>query len=231
MKYAIALFAGFLLGAALLLAGFYYNPFVGRPSLSPLAVENTNVLNLSYSSVSSKAILLTNSGASRTSTYPTGVAELWEPAVKATQLRVVELKDGRGRPAGIGIKISTPSEKTRLYRYSVLVDSVWHVYMPGIGTLGIYEQENYWSYLRDIVVPAIRAASDSWKGTWSRNMTIGPRAIGTAEVFGLAGMFDGMQSEAVESLNARAYSTLQGPVLMNATLDILMPSEELADIN
>ena len=36
-------------------------------------------------------------------------------------------------------------------------------------------------------------------------MTVGPSALGTARAFGLSGSFDGVEGEAVESMNARAY--------------------------
>ena len=49
-------------------------------------------------------------------------------------------------------------------------------------------------------------------------MTVGPGELGTARVTGLGGEFDGLQSEGVESLNARAYSVLQGPVSMSGML-------------
>ncbi len=93
------------------------------------------------------------------------------------------------------------------------------------------QTENYWAYLRDIVIPAWHSSSESWRGSWSRNMSVGPGALGTARIIGLGGEFDGLQSEAVESLNARAYSTLQGPVSMTGTLNIAIASQttSLAD--
>lgn len=226
MKYVVSLLLGVVIGALSLLAGFYLNPFVGRPTLSPLVVDDGALLNLNYSMAASQSVLLTNDGDRFTSTHPEKVAELWEPSVNRSQLRVATLMDSRGNEAGIGIKVSTPSEETQMYRSAILVDSVWYIYLPGRGTVGVYQQEDYWAYLRDVVVPAWRSSSDAWRGTWNRNMTVGPGALGTARVFGLAGTFDGLQSEAVESLNARAYSMQQGPVSMTATLDIAMSSGE-----
>lgn len=223
MKYIVSLVAGLLAGIALSVAGFYYNPFVGRTKLSPLAVTDTNNSSLSYSTVVGDLILFTNDGESISRPKPLKVAELWEPAISDSRLLVTGLIDSRGMPAGIGIKISTPSERTKLFKSRILVDSVWHIYLPGRGTIGIYQQEDYWSYLRDIVIPAWRSSSDSWRGTWARTMTVGPGALGTARVSGLSGEFDGMESEAVESLSARAYSVLQGPVSMSGTLTIMMP--------
>lgn len=225
MKYAIALVIGIVFGVLAFFVGFYNNPFVGRSELSPLAVSESGLNNLSYSAVSTKSIIFTNDGESISAPHPGKVAELWEPTVNKSELIVTSLIDSRGILAGIGVKMSTPSETTRLIDSKVIVDSVWHVYLPGRGTLAVYQQENWFAYLRDIVVPARRSSSDSWRGTWSRNMTIGPGALGTAVVSGMGGSFDGMQSEAVESLNARAYSSLQGPVQMTGTLSVIIPTE------
>jgi hypothetical protein len=54
-------------------------------------------------------------------------------------------------------------------------------------------------------------------------MTHGPGALGTARVTGGNGDFSGMSSEAVESLTARAYSAIHGPVSMNGSLTITVP--------
>ena len=225
MKYVISLFVGLIFGALLFSAAFYYNPFVGRTVLSPLAVSDSKKSVLSYSAVISDSVLFTNDGKSISHLHPNKVAKLWEPAIKDSQLLVTSLIDSRGMPAGIGIKMSTPSEKSRLFKSEILVDSIWHLYLPGRGTLAINQTESYWSYLRDIVIPAWRSSSDSWRGSWSRDMTTGPGALGTARVTGLGGEFDGLQSEAVESLNARAYSMMQGPVSMSGMLTIAISDE------
>jgi len=232
MKYLVSLLIGLLCGVALFVIGLYYNPVYGVSTLSPLAVSDSNVDSYSYSAVVSDAILFTNDGESISQPRPNKVAELWEPTINQTQLLVTSLTDSRGRPAGIGIKMSSASESSRLISGHVLVNSVWHLYMPGRGTLAIDQTENYFAYLRDIVIPAWRSSSDSWRGSWSRNMSIGPGALGTARVIGLGGEFDGLQSEAVESLNARAYSVLQGPVSMTGTLNIALAgqSASLVDV-
>lgn len=225
MKYLVSLLLGLIFGAGLFVAGFYFNPFVGQSVLSPLAVSDAEMSSLSYSAVVTDSIMFTNDGESISQPHPYKIAELWEPAVKDSQVLVTSLTDSRGMPAGIGIKMSSPSEKSSLFHSKILVNSVWHLYVPGRGTLGIDQTEGYWAYLRDIVIPAWRSSSDSWRGSWSRNMTVGPGALGTARVTGLGGEFDGLQSEAVESLNARAYSILQGPISMSGMLYIAVADE------
>lgn len=225
MKYVVSFVIGLLSGALLYVVGSYYNPFAGQAKLSPLAVSDTSNSRLSYSAVPSKMILFSNDGESVSQPHPGKVAELWEPTIRDSRLIVTRLADSRGAAAGIGIKISTPSESTQLFRSEMLIDSVWHLYLPGRGTLGIYQQENYWAYIRDIVVSAWRNSSDSWRGNWTRDMTAGPGSLNTAIVTGLGGEFEGMEGEAVEALNARAYSLDQGPVSMVGTLSIAMPDQ------
>jgi hypothetical protein len=142
---------------------------------------------------------------------------------------VTLLENARGEPVGLGIKFSSKSEQSSLISSRALVNSAWHIYVPGRGTLLVDQVENYWSYLRDIVVPARWSSGDSWKGSFFRIMTQGPGALGTGRVSGGSGEFAGMSSEAVESLTARAYSSVLGPVSMDGNLTITLPTSVSED--
>ena len=54
-------------------------------------------------------------------------------------------------------------------------------------------------------------------------MTSGPNPLGTARVTGGNGEFSALSSEAVESLNATAYSAGAGPVAIEGSLVITVP--------
>ena len=82
------------------------------------------------------------------------------------------------------------------------------------------QTENYWNFLRNIVVPAYWSMANHWKGVWNGNMTVGPGALGTAAVSGVTGEFAGLESEAVEAVRANAYSVSRGPVAMDGRLTI-----------
>jgi hypothetical protein len=86
--------------------------------------------------------------------------------------------------------------------------------------LFVEQTENYWNFLRKIVLPAYWSSSNHWKGVWNGNMTVGPGALGTAAVTGGTGEFTGLESEAVEAVHASAYSVAQGPVSMEGRLAI-----------
>jgi len=86
--------------------------------------------------------------------------------------------------------------------------------------LFVEQTENYWNFLRNIVVPAYWSTANHWKGVWNGNMTVGPGALGTAAVSGGTGEFAGLESEAVEAVSASAYSVSQGPVAMDGRLTI-----------
>lgn len=223
MKYVISLVAGILIGAALFGLMMFFNPFAGGQSISPLAVTDSRLLNLSFSSVSSETLLLTNDGESTPSPHPAKVLQLWEPPIGKTSAMVVVLQDGRGESAGIGIKFWSQSESTRVLSSKLLVDSIWHIYLPGRGTMLVDQQENYWSYLHDIVVEAHKSSGDSWRGNWNGVMTVGPNLIGTARVTGGTGEFAGIEMEAVESRSASAYTVAAGPVAMRGSLTISLP--------
>jgi hypothetical protein len=220
MKYAISILVGFVVGAILFVGGFYFNPFTEQLVVSPLAVARDQQLDFTYTAVANESILYTDHGESNVKPHPDRVAELWEPAIADTSIAVTVLEDGRGDVAGIGIKFSTDSEQTALIRSEILYNSAWHIYAPGEGTLFIDQIENYWSYLREVVVPARWSSGDNWRGTFFRIMTQGPFALGTARVTGGTGNFSGLSGEAVESLTARAFATDGGLVSADGELTV-----------
>ena len=223
MKFLIALLFGIAAGGLLFGTALYFNPFSGQSSVSTLAVSENNLMGLTFSVVPAESLVYTNDGESMITTHPSRVQELWEPTVRKSQAMVILLTDRLGEPMGLGVKISSISEDTRVTNAEILVDSVWQIYMPGRGAFFIDQTENYWSYLHDIVIPARWSSSDTWRGTWHSVMTVGPNALGTARVTGASGDFAGLQSEAFESLTARAFSTNGGPVAMTGNLTVAVP--------
>ena len=170
-------------------------------------------------------LVYTNDGESQVEPHPAKVLQLWEPTIRQSSTMATTLVDSRGQLAGLGIKFASHSEGTSILDSEALVDSVWHIYLPGRGSMFIAQTENYWDYIRDIVVPARWSSGDNWRGTWRGNITSGPNALGTAQVFGGSGEYDGVDTEAVEALNARAYSVEQGPVAMQGELSIEIPRD------
>ena len=223
MKYVVSFLVGLMVGVAAFALLMYYNPFSAPQTISPLAVSENPMLNLQYSVVPDDSVFYTNDGESSTAPFPAGASELWEPTVNDTRVLVTELSDARGSSLGIGIKFSTDSEATRLLNSEALVDSVWYIYLPQSGTFFVEQTENYWAYLRDIVIPARLNSTDSWRGAWSRVVTTGPNALGTGRALGGSGRYAGIEGEAVEILNATAYSSASGPVAMNGMLTIALP--------
>jgi len=228
MKYLISLFLGMVVGAAALAALLYYNPFTAQNSLSPLSVTDNELISLNYSAVAADTLVYTNDGESQVMPHPTKVLQLWEPPIRRTVAMATVLADSRNQAVGIGIKFSSDSESTSILNGKAIVDSVWHIYLPGRGSLFVEQNENYWSYLREIVVPAYWSSGDNWRGIWSGNITSGPGALGTARVVGGSGAFSGLDTDGVESFAAKAYSVEQGPVAISANLAIEIPRLELA---
>jgi hypothetical protein len=228
MKYVISLVCGLLAGAMLFAVGLYYNPFIGQPTVSPLAVTEDRVMDFTFSAVPANAILYTDHGETITRPIPDRVAELWEPAVYDSSVFVTTLADVRGADAGIGIKFLSKAEETALMRGEALANSVWHIYLPGQGTMMIDQTENYFSYLRDIVVPARLGSGDHWRGSYFSVMTSGPGSLGTARVTGGSGLLSGLSSESVETLSADGYSGKSGPVSMQRTISVAIPQPAVA---
>lgn len=226
-KYLYALIVGFAAGVAAFLALLYYNPLTAQQGLSPITVTDNEVIKLGYSAAAQDMLIYTNDGESRIDPHPAKVLQLWEAPISQTRAMATVLTDSRGQSAAIGIKFSSDSESTNILNGQAIVDSVWHIYMPERGSLFVAQTENFWTYVREIVIPAHRSSADSWRGIWRGNVTAGPGALGTASVVGGSGEFSGLKSEAVEALSARAYSVELGPVAIDGELSIEIPREEL----
>jgi len=220
IRHIVALIVGLFLGAVAAAALLFYNPLAARNPLSPLSVSSQQIISLGYSAVPKDAIAYTNDGESRVQPYPDKIQQLWEAPIRRTDLLVTVLSDSRNNPAGIGIKFMSDSEATRLINGEVLVDSVWHIHLSDRGSLFVDETENYWNFIRNIIVPAYASSADSWRGAWTGNTTVGPGSLGTARVTGGTGQFAALHSEAVEAISAQAYSLAQGPVAMEGRLNI-----------
>lgn len=223
MKYLVALLLGIVCGVAAFAAILYFNPFTAQEKLSPLSVSSNEIMSLSYSAAASDAIVYTNNGETRIPPHPPKVLQLWEAPVRRSTLAATVLRDSRGDVAGVGIKFSSDSGQTRLLNGEALVNSVWHIYLPGRGTLFIEQNEDYWNYIREIIIPAYWSSADSWKGSWYGTLTAGPGALGTARVIGGSGEFSELATDGVESISARAYSIDRGPVAVEGQLTIELP--------
>ncbi|MEM8817061.1 MAG: hypothetical protein AAGE85_14640 [Pseudomonadota bacterium] len=230
MKYLLALLLGILTGGLLAIAIVVFNPLAAAPVLSPVEASGNDLIVLNYSGVAEDALVHTNDGESSVKPQPARVQQLWEPAVRQTDLTVTLLSDARNEPAGLGIKFASWSESTKLLSGQVMVDSLWYVYMPERGSFVVGQQENRFEYFRDIVLPAHWSSSDSWKGQWRGNLTSGPGSLGTGVVAGGSGEFADLRSAAIETLTARAYSTESGPVAAEGQLTIELPGEPATDL-
>ena len=140
MKYLLTLLAGFASGAIVAAVLFLLNPLTASDELSSLAVSGSRQMILNYSAVADDAIAYTNNGESRVRPQPAAILQLWEPTIRNTEVTVTVLNDGRGVPAGLGIKFASLSESTRLFRGMANVDSVWHVYLPDRGSFVVAQR-------------------------------------------------------------------------------------------
>jgi len=231
MRYLISLLVGLAVGAAAFFALLYFNPLTSQNKLSPLSVTDDELISLNYSVVATDSLIYTNDGESQVMPHPAKVLQLWEKPVRRTDALATVLRDSRNQVAGIGLKISSDSESTNILNGEAIVDSVWHIYLPGRGSFFIEQKENYWAYLREVVLPAHWSSGDNWRGTWNGNLTSGPGALGTSRVIGGSGEFAALESVGVESLLAKAYSVEQGPVAVTGELSIEIPRSEVVSAN
>ena len=226
MKHLVALLLGVVAGLILFVAGLIYNPFAGDRGLSPLSVTDARVMALNFSTVPADSIVFTNDGESVNSPHPEKVLQLWEAPIRLTSTMMTVLRDARDQVAGIGIKFTSQSEATRLLNGEAIANNVWYIYLPEHGSLFVQQTENYWGFLREVGFGAWRSAGNNWRGTWLGDLTSGPGVLGTATVSGGAGDLADLETEAVESLTVRAFSTDTGFVSAEGRLLIEMPQQD-----
>jgi len=229
MKYLISLLFGLLCGIALFAAALIFNPFSSPSGLSPLAVTKSQTVSLTFAGTAAESIIYSNDGESRIAPHPEKVPQLWEAPIRRTSAMATVMHDGRDQTVGVGIKFSSWSEQTRLLEGMAIVDSVWYVYLPGRGGFFVEQSENYWDYLRGIVLPAYRSSANTWKGTWIGNLTAGPGALRTARVIGSSGEFEDLDMLGVESVSVRAWRVDGGPVAADGRLVVEFPEDRTAE--
>ena len=226
MKYLLAFIGGIACGVALFVMLVYFNPLARRPAMSPLAVAGSGQMEFAFAAGTSELIAAIGVGPFSPATHPARVQQLWEPTVKDTTASVALLRNSRGQPAGLGIKFATVAQEPGILNGIYPVHSVWHVWLADRGGLLIDQTENRWSMLREIVLPAILDSADVWRGTYYGVLTNGPNSIGTGRVAGGSGSLAGLQGEAVEAINARAWSAESGPVTMEGRLTVAITPQE-----
>lgn len=226
MKYMLALLGGILAGVVLFGLLLYVNPFAKAPGVSPLAVSQSSMLELTFSAVPDDTVATIYSSKARPDSHPVRVEDLWDPALANTKVTVTALRSSRGQPRAIGVKFSSLAKEAGLLQAKVPVNSNWHMWMLNDGGLFIDQTENLWFLLRDVIVPAYLGSEGAWRGTWYGIETIGPGALGTGRVTGGSGKLNGVQGEAVESAIVRAYQADRGPVAMDVNLTLSLPATE-----
>lgn len=226
MKYLIALVGGILAGVALFGLLLYVNPLAKSSGVSPLAVSQSSMLELTFSAVPGDTVASIYSSKARPDSHPDRVQDLWDPALSDTKVTITALRSSRGQPRAVGVKFSSLAKEAGLLKANVPVNSNWHLWMLNDGGLFIDQTENLWFLLHDVIVPAYLGSDRAWRGTWYGITTIGPGALGTGRVTGGSGRLDGVRGEAVESAVARAYQADQGPVAMDVNLTLSLPPAE-----
>ena len=232
MKYLVTLFLGIVAGAALFGLALIYNPLVNDSRLSPLTVTDAEVISLGFSVVPSESVVYTNNGESTQAPHPPKVSQLWEAPVRHTSGMVAVMNNARGQPAGIGVKLSSRSETSRVLNGEAIFVSVWYIYLVEHGGMFIGQSENYWEFLTEVAFPAWRSGANTWRGTWTGDVTAGPGVLGTAYAFGTSGRLRGLEMEAAESLYVQAFSSDTGFISAEGRLTIALPeadAEQLAD--
>ncbi len=204
MRRLIAFLFGLLLGVGVVLAGIWYNP-LGRDAIDVPINVTDNALILNYDSPISGSVFYVNSGLERLPRNPGSQDALYYPTQRGANVSVHVLKNRRGEPVGLGIKYFALNEASRVLPTSLVADSSWQVAIPGAGSFFIESQENYWPFVRAVLLPA--ALGDGrWEGRFSADSTVGPKGTFEANFYGGSGVLAGRRGVASESFELERFS-------------------------
>lgn len=222
MKHLLSFLFGLAAGIALFAVLMYVNPLAGGSSQSPLVGVAGEQLAVDFDETPAGAIAWIGNGENPGGSRPPMVQELAAGTVRHTRIYVLPLTDGRGQPIGVGVKYTTQAEEPGLLLGDFPAHGTWQLWLPGRGGIAVFQEENHWPFLRDVIAGAYLESGNNWRGEWRGVLTDGPAANGAGHVYGGSGAFAGRQGLAAQSREARAWSASSGPAEMRGRLELVL---------
>lgn len=228
MRVVLVFLAGMLLGLALVVAALWFNP-LDRGAIDVPIDPSERSLVLAYDSPISGSLYYANSGVEGVPGNPAIVDPLDYPAQRGAHVAVQPFMNQRGDVVGIGIKHFALAESSQLAPPRVTIASAWQVLIPGAGSFFVAQEENYWPFLQEVLIPAA-LGDGSWRGRYAGDTTIGPKGTLEGLMFGASGLFQGRTGVAKETLQLDRFSLLAsgGPATAYATMLVVPDAVEVA---
>ena len=209
------------MGALILILGLYFNPLDNQNNMPSLKIFSGNITHLKYSFNPKDILFFADKEKYINKLDPNILNKLNEPALKNTRIIFLPLYDNNNNLEGFGIKISSDSKKTNLLSSQTLANSLWHIYLPKKGSFIFHETENFWPYIKNIIIPAHLDKNNNWHGIYRFITTEGPNLDGSGNTIGGHGIFKSKRGFSQESAEITAYSIENGPTIKIGNLRIV----------
>ncbi|MEO1036755.1 MAG: hypothetical protein AAFX44_14455 [Pseudomonadota bacterium] len=221
MKNLLVFLLGVVIGLAIVWAVIWYNPLDRGAIDVPIDVDERTLV-LEYDSPISGSIYYVNSGLEKLPRNPASQDALFFPSQRGAHVSVHALKNRRGEPVALGIKHFALAEDTALLPARAHVNGAWQILIPGAGGFFIESQENYWPFLRAVLLPAA-FGNGNWQGRYESDSTIGPTGTFEAVMVGASGLFADRTGLAKETLAVTEFSlhAVGGPPTAFGTLTVV----------
>ncbi len=201
---------GAVLGAAVPLVGLYVFPFEHEARTAGLlAAADAEARSESiYVRVLDDAIAGTHGGRFPFRPFPDGIRSLAGANLADGFALLTKARDGTQEVAGFATELEVASPESRLLAGRIMTETYWTVVLPGRGTLFLYETENNWRLVKEVLLPMLLTRRD-WAGEWRNVNTFGPRPEGRGIIVGGTGKFAGAAGTFLEIGTLRS-ATLAG---------------------
>ncbi|OGT80057.1 MAG: hypothetical protein A3H91_16765 [Gammaproteobacteria bacterium RIFCSPLOWO2_02_FULL_61_13] len=198
LRHGLAAILGFAAGAMLVLVGLYLWPFsfIGRDPIAIAAIDGGKDRESFTLNITGDNILATHGGAFPFRPFPASLSVLPDASLHDIFALVTKFRAGPGGDViGFGTELEIAHEHSSLLRGRVMTHTLWSIVVPGRGTLHLYQVENNWRLLKQVILPMLLTGRP-FKGHFTGVNTLGPlpdyRGIvvgGTREFAGLTGTF------------------------------------------
>lgn len=202
MKYIAALIAGIVVGAAVAVL------FVVKSPYTPTTDSRLSDPTLTLTPTSSGSVQILNSATG----YPwlrQQPASALKPEVAGARTSVQVFSaptDVTGVPS-YAVRFAALSNNGKPINGELAEESVWHVVVPGYGSLIIGGTDNLWAFAREAAMPLVR--QQDWRGN-AQIRTTGLQGTESADVLGVSGAFVEATGRAEYLQRVRSVSLTQG---------------------
>ncbi len=136
--------------------------------------------------------------------FPEGIPALAEPHIEHGLALLTMLSDADGKVVGFATELEAMHEDTSVLAGKIMTHTYWTLILPERGSIFLYQTENNWKIMREIIGPA-RETGETWRGELVGLNTNGPLPNGHGIIVGGTGEFAGIEGTYIEIGTLKGY--------------------------